>query len=48
MCYGLNTQEATDGHFPDATQTILDSLNSLSDNEKADDTDDGEEQPIDS
>ena len=35
------------GYFPDATQTILDSLKSLSDDE-ADDTDDDEEQPIDS
>ena len=32
----------------DATQTILDSLKSLSDDEEADDTDDDEEQPIDS
>ena len=41
-------EEPTDGHFPDATQTILDSLKSLSDDEEADDTDDDEEQPIDS
>ena len=40
-------EEPTDGHFPDATQTILDSLKSLSDDEEADDTDDDEEQPID-
>ena len=41
-------EELTDGHFPDAIQTILDSLKSLSDDEEADDTDDDEEQPIDS
>ena len=39
-------EEPTDGHFPDATQTILDSLKFLSDDEEADDTDDDEEQPI--
>ena len=37
-------EEPTDGHFPDATQTILDSIKSLSDDEEADDTDDDEEQ----
>ena len=36
------------GHFPDATQTIFDSLKSLSDDKEADNTDDDEEQPIDS
>ena len=41
-------EEPTDGHFPDATQTILDSLKSLSDDEEADDTDNDEEQPKDS
>ena len=41
-------EEPTDGHFPDATQTILDSLKSISDDEEADDNDDDEEQPVDS
>ena len=45
--YPRENEEPTDGHFPDATQTILDSLKSLSDDEEADNTDD-EEQPIDS
>ena len=41
-------EEPTNGHFPDATQTILASLKCLSDDEEADDTDDDEEQPMDS
>ena len=41
-------EEPTDGHVLDATKTILDSLKSLFDDEEADNTDDDEEQPIDS
>lgn len=43
-----NTKRVTDGHNPDATQTILDLLKSLSDDAEADNTDNNEEQPIDS
>ena len=41
-------KEPTDGHFPDATQTNLDSLQSLSNDKETDNTDDDEEQPMDS
>ena len=37
-------EEPTDGHFPDATQTILDLLKSLSDDEEGNNIDDNEEQ----
>ena len=39
-----NNEEPTDGHFPDATQMIPESLKSPSDDEDVSNTDENEEQ----